>query len=148
MKIEFTKEHESKLKELFLELGFSGFTIPGKFGANSYNVIQLLHTTDITSLQVIYIDLERDIEKLGKINKWTSPQASKLENLKKWYEFIDLLIGYKLYNAQQQSIAEQNKKEKAEKLKILKKAFEAKEIERINSLSQEELDAEIAKLSN
>ena len=148
MKVIFTSENEKQLKDLFLELGFSGATLPGKFGANSYNVMQLMHTTTIETLQGLYQNLEKEIETLGKINKWTAPAATtqRVENLKKWYNFIDLLIGYKLFTAQEQAAAEKSRKEKAQKLSILTKASEAKEIERINNLSKEELDAEIAAL--
>ena len=34
-KIQFTSEHEKQLKDLYLELGFSGAQLNGKFGANS-----------------------------------------------------------------------------------------------------------------
>jgi hypothetical protein len=148
MKINFTSENEKQLKDLFLELGFSGATLPGKFGANSYNVMQLVHSTTIETLQGLYQNLEKEIDTLGKVNKWTAPviTTQRVENLKKWYNFIDLLIGYKLYNAQEQAAAEKSRKEKAQKLSILTKASEAKEIERINGLSKEELDAEIAAL--
>lgn len=147
-KIIFTLEHEKQLKDLFLELGFSGSVTPGKFGANSYNVMQLLHTTDITTLQGMYVNLEKEINTLDKSNKWTAPVATtkRIENLKKWYNFIDLLIGYKLFTAQEIALAEQLRKEKAAKLAVMKKASEAKEIERINSLTKEEIDAEIAAL--
>ena len=149
MKITFSPENERQLKDLFLELGFSGATLPGKFGANSFNVMQLMHTSTIETLQGLYQNLEKEIDTLGKVNKWTAPIATtqRIENLKKWYNFIDLLIGYKLFATQEQATAEKLRKEKAQKLSILTKASEAKEIERINGLSKEELDAEIAALA-
>jgi hypothetical protein len=148
MKINFTSDNEKQLKDLFLELGFSGATCEGTFGANSVNVMQLMHSTTIENLQAMYQNLEKKIDTLGKVNKWTAPVATtqRVENLKKWYNFIDLLIGYKLFTAQEIATAEKSRKEKAQKLSILTKASEAKEIERINGLSKEELDAEIAAL--
>ena len=148
MKVIFTSENKKQLEELFLELGMVGATLSGKYGANSQNVFQLMHTSTIETLQGLYQNLEKEIEAIGKVNKWTAPIATtqRVENLKKWYNFIDLLIGYKLFTAQEQATAEKSRKEKAQKLSTLTKAYEAKEIERINNLSKEELDAEIAAL--
>ena len=148
MKIVFTSEHKKQLEELFLELGISGATLPGKFGANSYNVMQLMHTTTIETLKVLYQEKEKEIETLGKVDQWTAPVATtdRLQTAKKWSNYINLLIGYKLFNAQELVNAESARKEKAAKLAMLKKAQDAKEIERINNLTKEELDVEMAAL--
>ena len=100
-KINFTTENEARLKVLFVELGFTGETLSGKFGANVYTVWDILHLLTISTLEGLFSNLEKEIEVVKKKgrNKWldTTTSTSKVERLEKWYEFVDLVLGYKLY---------------------------------------------------
>ena len=147
--ITFTEKHLETLKGLFLELGFSGTILPGKFGANSYNVMDLLHSLSITTLQGLHVQLKKDISALGDVDDWSgdSKVQIRVENLTKWKEFIHLVIGYKKSLIEQAELAEAKKKEKAKQLAILSKAKEGKEIEEISKMSLEELNAKISELS-
>mgnify|MGYP001766808224 CR=1 FL=1 len=147
--INFTQENEKRLKELFLKLGFEGRTLPGKFGANSYNVLDLMHTISITTLQGLYKDLKKEVASLEETDEWSSGPAvsSKIELSTLWKEFVYLLIGYKKYQYEIISAAAEAKRNAANKLALLKRAKDAKELEEINSLSIEELNKQIAELS-
>lgn len=146
-KINFTSEHEKQLKDLYLELGFSGERLPGKFGANSTNTDQLLHQVSIETLKGFKVTLKKEIDELEKEDEWTTGVTSskRLSITKKWYDYVNLLIGYKLYIAQIQSDAREARKQAQEKLAILTQARDAVELKRIQNLTQEELDIEIAK---
>lgn len=144
-KIQFTSEHEKQLKDLYLDLGFSGAQLNGKFGANSYNAFQLLHQTTIETLKGFKSTLKKEIEELEKEDEWTSSTSSKkLTITKKWYDYINLLIGYKLFTAEMEATQRLLRKEGQAKLALLTKAKDTAEIERISKLSQEDLDKEIA----
>lgn len=144
-KIQFTSEHEKQLKDLYLELGFSGAQLNGKFGANSYSADQLLHQVTIETLKGFKSTLKKEIEELEKEDEWTSSVSSKrLTITKKWYDYVNLLIGYKLFIAENEATQRLLRKEAQAKLALLSKAKDAAEVDRISKLSQEDLDKEIA----
>ena len=146
-KINFTSEHEKQLKDLYLELGFSGAKLSGKFGANLMSADQLLHTTSIETLKGFKTTLKKEIDELEKEDEWTTGVTSskRLTITKKWYDYVNLLIGYKLYTEQVASETRAARKVAQEKLAILTQAKDAAELKRIQGLTQEELDIEIAK---
>lgn len=148
-KINFTSEHEKQLKDLYLELGFSGAKLQGKFGANSMSADQLLHTTTIETLKSFKVTLKKEIEELEKEDEWTTGVTSskRLTITKKWYDYVNLLIGYKLYTEQVASEARAARKAAQEKLAILTQAKDAAELKRIQGLTPEELELEIQKAS-
>lgn len=148
-KINFTSEHEKQLKDLYLELGFSGAKLQGKFGANSMSADQLLHTTTIETLKSFKVTLKKEIEELEKEDEWTTGVTSskRLTITKKWYDYVNLLIGYKLYTEQVASETRAARKAAQEKLAILTQAKDAAELKRIQSLTPEELELEIQKAS-
>lgn len=144
-KIQFTSEHEKQLKDLYLELGFSGSKLDGKFGANSYSADQLLHQVSIETLKGFKSTLKKEIDELQKEDEWTSSISSKkLTSSKKWYDYVNLLIGYKLSIAENEATQRLLRKEAQAKLALLSKAKDAAEVDRISKLSQEDLDKEIA----
>ncbi len=65
----------------------------------------------------------------------------------KWYDYVNLLIGYKLYIEQVASEARASRKAAQEKLAILIQAKDAAELKRIQELTPEELELEIQKAS-
>ena len=148
-KINFTPEHEKQLKDLYLELGFSGAKLQGKFGANSMSADQLLHTTTIETLKSFKVTLKKEIEELEKEDEWTTGVTSskRLTITKKWYDYVNLLIGYKLYTEQVASEIRAARKAAQEKLAILTQAKDTAELKRIQSLTPEELEIEIQKAS-
>ena len=148
-KINFTSEHEKQLKDLYLELGFSGAKLQGKFGANSMSADQLLHTTTIETLKSFKVTLKKEIEELEKEDEWTTGVTSlkRLTITKKWYDYVNLLIGYKLYTEQVASETRAARKAAQEKLAILTQAKDAAELKRIQGLTPEELEIEIQKAS-
>jgi hypothetical protein len=103
-KINFTTENETRLKVLFVELGFTKEVLSGKFGANTYTVWDVLHLLQLDTLEFLYNNLEKEIEVVQKKgrNKWleTNTATKKVEKLSKWYEFVDLVLGYKMYQAE------------------------------------------------
>ena len=105
-KINFTKEHLEKLKHHALGMLFTHETVTTKLG-QSLNVVELLHTTTINTLNSIRLQLAKEIETIENQDEWVSGAASqnKLETLKNKKELVNLIIGYKRYQQEQYELA-------------------------------------------
>jgi hypothetical protein len=115
-KINFTKEDLNRLNELVMKLFFSAATLPNKFGAGAINIFDLYHNTSITSLQTLHATVTDLVEKTGKMNRWTMneyQQRKRAEN-ERWAETLDLLIGFKLAEAERLENAAKLRKAEAE----------------------------------
>lgn len=100
-KINFTQEHKARLEALALQMLMSNMTIKGPLGTNM-NIQQLLHETTINSLQTMYANVKKEIEKINSLDTWsqTDYQQQKVKLLTDVQELINLIIGYKKYQAQ------------------------------------------------
>lgn len=136
-KINFTKEHKVRLEQLALMMLFGNLVIKGPLG-NEYNIQTLLHQTTIGTLQTTYSNLKKEIEKLEGLDTWsqTEYQQQKLAQLKETQELVNLIIGYKKYQAQVASDKQQ--------LAALK--AELKELEESNITPEEKIKALKAKI--
>lgn len=119
-KINFTEEHQARLKELAVELLLAGILIEGIAGTK-YNVHDLLHEVSLNTLSTMHSNIKKSITKIEDMDDWsmTDYQQKKLAEQKKMKEFIHLIIGWK----KMQSQVEADKKKIAElkeKLKVVK----------------------------
>lgn len=98
-KVNFTKEHYAKMKELAFAMLVSNDAISTKMG-QPLNIVDLMHTTTINTLNNVRIALGKQIEDLEKQDEWvaTDHQQEKLEALKKKKDLVNLVIGWKRYN--------------------------------------------------
>ena len=105
-KINFTKEHFDKLKAYAVEMLFTQETVTTKLG-QTLNIVELLHTTTINTLNSIRLQLSKEIETIENQDEWVSGETSqrKLENLKAKKELVNLIIGYKRFVQEQAEIA-------------------------------------------
>lgn len=138
MKINFTKEHFTKLKELAAQALFGGITIRTKMG-QSLNIFELVHTVSINQLNEIKNSLAKQIEKIETGDEWTNPDADKIEGLKTTKELVNLVIGWKRFNMEKDANA-RKKAELTEKLAELKESTKTPE-DRIK-----EMEAELASI--
>lgn len=134
MKINFTKEHFAKLKELAAQALFGGITIKTKLG-QPLNIFELVHTTSINQLNEIKNSLAKQIEKIENGDEWTNPDADKIEGLKATKELVNLTIGYKRFILERDANA-RKKAELAEKLSELKESQKTPE-DRIKEMEAE-----------
>ena len=121
-KINFTKEHFDKMCEGVLEMVLDNKVISTKMGT-PLNAIELLHTTTLGTLNSIRVSLGKQIDTLETQDEWVADGYSqtKLESLKSMKETVNLIIGYKRYQLEQEEIA--NKRRELEtKLSQLKES--------------------------
>lgn len=140
MKINFTQEHYQKMQALLLGMLLNNETILSKMGA-PLNVVDILHTTTINSLNDIRLNLAKQIEKYEQADEWvqTNLNQAKLERLKASKELVNLVIGYKRL---QLEIAENRRKKEELETKIA----EMKEAQKTPEDRLKEAEAELAAL--
>lgn len=125
MKINFTKEHFSKLKELAVQALFDGIVFRTKLG-QILTVENLLHTVSINQLNEIKNAFAKQIEKIETGDEWTNPDSDKIEGLKSNKELVNLIIGWRRYNLELAENA-RKKKELTAKLNELKESTKTPE---------------------
>ena len=139
MRINFTKEHMTRLMDLADEALFSRATIQTKLG-QVLNIFELLHTTSINQLSEIKSSLAKKIEKMEESDEWIQPDNDKLQSMKDTKELVNLIIGWKRYNLELAENAHK-KEELSKKLTELKESTKTPE-DRIKDLEAQlkELD--------
>ena len=139
--INFTKEHMARLTELATDMLFKNDTIKTTLGYST--VIDILHLTTIESLKTIYKGLKNAIEKMEDGDEWatTDYERTKLDDLKLKKEFINLVIGYKRYNAEKES-------EKKKRLDIEKQIKALEEAEKTPADRLKELRDKLAAMDS
>ena len=132
-KINFTKEHYAKMKELAFAMLVANEAITTKMG-QPLNIVELMHTQTINTLNGIRLAITKQIEDLEKQDEWvaTDYQQEKLEALKRRKELVNLIIGWKRHNMEVAE-AEAKKAELTAQLKELKESQKTPE-DRIKEL--------------
>ena len=140
-KINFTKEHFNKMCTLLMGMLLRNEVISSKLGT-PINVVELLHTTTINSLNYIRLTLSNKIKQLESQDEWVASDsnARQLDTAKEQKELVNLVIGYKRYRMEVEENA-QKKAELTDKLKALKESQKSPE-DKIK-----ELEAELSAMS-
>ena len=131
MKINFTKDHMSRLLDLADEALFDKTVVFTKLG-QPLNIYELLHTTSINQLNEIKNSLSKKIEKAEETDEWVQPDNDKLQSMKDTKELVNLIIGWKRYNLELTE-NELKKEELSKKLAELKESTKTPE-DRIKEL--------------
>lgn len=141
-KINFTQDHFAQMQHLLLGMLMSNTTITTKLGGE-LNVVELLHTTTINTLNSIRLSLSKHIENLESKDEWIADNASQeaLDKAKAQKELVNLIIGYKRYMLER----EETKRKKAA---LEAKLAELKESQKTPEDKIEELEAELAGLDS
>jgi len=137
--VKFTSEHFSRMKDLLINALLDDKTFYSKVGA-SMGVSELLHETSINLLNEMKVALQNKIAKFEAQDEWVEVDNDKLTSLRESRELINLIIGYKRFQLQEQR--------REEELALLKgKLAKMEEDAKTPEEKMAELKAEIAKLS-
>lgn len=136
--INFTKDHEARLKELACEMLFNNGVIQTKLG-QPLDIVALLHTTTINTLNEIKNKFSNTIAKMEEADEWVEKDSSKIEKQRKAKELVNLIIGWKRFNLEKAENA-RKREELSAKLAELKESQKTPE-DRIK-----EMEAELASL--
>ena len=103
-KINFNKTHYEMMCEMLLEMLMNNETIQHKM--LTLDVVALVHTTTINTLNSIRLDLKKAIDNLENQDEWSTSEVNqkKLSTLKDKKELVNLVIGYKRWQEEQESI--------------------------------------------
>lgn len=138
MKINFQKEHFTKLVNLVAQAAMNNLVINTKMG-QPLNIVELLHTTSITTLNNIKANLANKIQNLENKDEWVEVNTSELEQLKAQKELVNLIVGWKRWNIERAENL-RKREELTEKLNELKESQKTPE-DRIK-----EMEAELASI--
>ena len=136
MKINFTKEHFSKLVNLVAQAAMNNVTIPTKMG-QQLNIVELLHTTSITTLNNIKATLTQKIRNIEDRDEWVETDSEALDEIKAQKELVNLIVGWKRWKLEM----DENRREKAE---LTKKLAELKESTKSPEDKIKEMEAKLA----
>ena len=95
--INFTKDHENRLKELACEMLFNNGVIQTKLG-QPLDIVALLHSTAINTLNEIRNRFSNTIAKMEEADEWVEKDTTKIEKQRKAKELVNLIIGWKRLN--------------------------------------------------
>lgn len=141
-KINFTQDHFAQMQHLLLGMLMSNTTVTTKLGGE-LNVVELLHTTTINTLNSIRLSLSKHIENLESKDGWIADNTSQeaLDKAKTQKELVNLIIGYKRYMLER----EETKRKRAA---IEAKLAELKESQKTPEDKIKELETELAGLDS
>ena len=138
VKINFNKEHETKLDALAIKMLKENGVVRTPMG-QVLNIVELMHTTSINQLNNIRTALLKAIQKKEEGDEWIETDTSALDEMKDAKELVNLIIGWKRKNME---IAEN----KAKKAELTKKLTELKESTKTPEDRIKEMEAELAAL--
>lgn len=138
-KINFTPTHFERMKELAVEMLLDNEIIVGKLG-QQFNIVDLIHTTTINTLNNIRVGMAKAIKGLENADEWVdSANQDKIAKLTKQKELVNLVIGYKRYLLEQSETNELRKQ--------LKKTLEdLRESQKTPEDKIKEIEAQLAEL--
>ncbi|MBQ7430689.1 MAG: hypothetical protein IJV29_13585 [Butyrivibrio sp.] len=139
-KVNFTKEHYAKMQTLAFDMLVYNQTISTKMG-QPLNIVELMHTQTINTLNGIRLSLGKQIETLESQDEWvaTDYQQEKLEALKKQKELVNLIIGWKRHNLEIQEA-------RARKAELTAQLDELKESQKTPEDRIKELEAKLQEI--
>lgn len=142
MKINFTQEHFARMQTLLMAMLLGNKTVLNKLG-QPLNVVELLHTTSINSLNGMRLTLGKQIHDLEDADEWVATEHTqkKLDDLKASRELVNLIIGYKRHCLE----LEENKNKKAA---LVEKIAQMKEEAKTPEERLKEAEAELASLED
>lgn len=138
-KINFTPTHFERMKELAVEMLLDNEVVSNRLGLQ-LNIVELIHTTTISTLNSIRVSIAKAIENLENADEWVdSANQEKIEKLKKQKELVNLIIGYKRYLLEQQETSELKKQ-------LKKTLADLKESQKTPEDKIKEIEAQLAEL--
>jgi aconitase B len=113
-KINFTIEDNVKLRTLLADFVLDGVTFKGQLN-NAVTVHDLVHNTSPNTLKRLFTTLSNTVKNKKEATlRWETKETEEDILINKQIEFIELLIGYKLAQAQNETIEAQKTRLKAQ----------------------------------
>lgn len=142
MKINFTQQHYARMRELAYRMLEDNEIVLTKFGA-PLNIVELMHTQSINTLNNIRIEINKSIERLENQDEWTSSEETQatISSLREKKELINLIVGWKRANLEL-------KANMAERAEIAAQIAELKEAQKTPEDKLKDLEAKLKDLDS
>ena len=138
---------KESLKNLIANCVESNTVFVGGVGT-AYTIQDLIHATSLQTINKMYQTTKKDLGSLETDSLFKTTNSTKRKSLELQSETLREVFEYKTEISENARKAEETRKERSEKLALLKGAKSVAETNRIAGLSQEQIDAEIAILEN
>ena len=135
MKINFTKQHYQDLVNLVAQAAMNHVIINTKMG-QPLDIVALLHTTSINTLNDIKASLVKKIRSIEDRDEWVDADTVVLDTLKGQKELVNLIVGWKRWKME----IDENRKKKEN---LTKKLAELKESTKTPEDRIKEIEAEL-----
>ena len=136
MKINFTKQHYQDLVNLVAQAAMNHVIINTKMG-QPLDIVALLHTTSINTLNDIKASLVKKIRGIEDRDEWVDADTVVLDTLKGQKELVNLIVGWKRWKME----IDENRKKKEN---LTKKLAELRESTKTPEDRIKEMEAELA----
>ena len=138
MKINFTKQHYQDLVNLVAQAAMNHVIINTKM-SQPLDIVALLHTTSINTLNDIKASLVKKIRGIEDRDEWVDADTVVLDTLKGQKELVNLIVGWKRWKME----IDENRKKKEN---LTKKLAELKESTKTPEDRIKELEAQLKEL--
>jgi hypothetical protein len=106
-RINFTLEDQVKLRTILADFVLEGVTFKGQIGT-PLSVHDLVHGTSLNTLKRLFATLSNSVKNKKEATvRWETKESEEDALIQKQIEFVELLIGYKLAQAQNETIEAQ-----------------------------------------
>lgn len=140
MKVNFTKDNFNQLVNLVAQAAMGNLIINTKMG-QPLNIVELLHTTSINTLNNIKAALTTKIRSIEDRDEWVEADPNELDKIRSEKELVNLIVGWKRWRME----IEENRKKKEE---LSKKLAELKESTKTPEDRIKEMEAELAAMNS
>ena len=136
MKINFTKQHYQDLVNLVAQAAMNNVIINTKMG-QPLDIVALLHTTSINTLNDIKASLVKKIRNIEDRDEWIETDPDELSAIKAHKELVNLIVGWKRWKIE----IDENRRKKEN---LTKKLADLKESTKTPEDRIKEMEAELA----
>ena len=139
-----------KLNELLAKCALKNVYFEGKLGTSNYSAQDVLHTLGLRNINEMYEKIETELSKVTKTSlfKTGGTNSAKKAELTLKSETLEAIFNYKQAEAEAAKAKEKAMEDARQKLATLKSIKTTKELEALNGMSLDAINAEIAQMEN
>lgn len=144
-------KHQEELNNLILKFALNNWLVFGNMGSE-YTVTMILHSISLGSLKSLFKTISKRVDSLSKVDELELEESSKenqeLQFEKDCKELVKLSYLWNKHKAKVAREEAKTRKERQEKLSLLKELKTRKEVEELEAKDKDTLEKMIAELED